>query len=140
MLNLFFIFFWFQATSLNNKNFNYVQFLQEIATEHQFEVTYVDVEEKSKSGQYQCLVQLSTLPVAVCYGTGVSSKEAQSKAANNALEYLKIMTKKWMDYYFLIQSFCLKKTIICIWLFEFFWIDGTYYIKCVFLYNKLYEK
>jgi RISC-loading complex subunit TARBP2 len=39
-------------------------------------------------------VQLSTLPVAVCYGSGSSSKEAQASAAQNALEYLKIMTKK----------------------------------------------
>ncbi|MPC19392.1 Interferon-inducible double-stranded RNA-dependent protein kinase activator A [Portunus trituberculatus] len=44
--------------------------------------------------QHQCLVQLSTLPVAVCYGTGASVKEAQSAAAHNALEYLMIMTKK----------------------------------------------
>ena len=46
------------------------------------------------SGQNQCLVQLSTLPVAVCYGTGATVKEAQSAAAHNALEYLMIMTKK----------------------------------------------
>ncbi|KAK7792293.1 hypothetical protein R5R35_004868 [Gryllus longicercus] len=83
-----------QNKSLNDATFNFVQFLQEIASEQQFEVTYVDIEEKSISGQTQCLVQLSTLPVAVCYGTGLSSKEAQSRAALNALEYLKIMTKK----------------------------------------------
>jgi len=47
------------------------------------------------TGKSQCLVQLSTLPVAVCYGSGTSSKEAQASAAQNALEYLKIMTKKW---------------------------------------------
>jgi RISC-loading complex subunit TARBP2 len=68
--------------------------LHEIATEHQFEVTYVEIEEKTISGNYQCLVQLSTLPVAVCPGSGLSSKEAQTDAAKNALEYLKIMTKK----------------------------------------------
>jgi RISC-loading complex subunit TARBP2 len=79
---------------LNAKDVNYVAFLHEIATEHQFEVTYVDVEEKSLSGRFQCLVQLSTLPVAVCQGSGVNSKEAQSGAAKAALEYLKIMTKK----------------------------------------------
>ncbi|XP_063228322.1 interferon-inducible double-stranded RNA-dependent protein kinase activator A homolog isoform X1 [Bacillus rossius redtenbacheri] len=83
-----------QATALNNVEFNYVQLLQEIATEQDFEVTYVDIEEKSIKGKSQCLVQLSTLPVAVCYGTGSNSKEAQSAAAQNALEYLKIMTKK----------------------------------------------
>lgn len=83
-----------QKTCLNNKDFNFVQFLQEIASEQQFEVTYVDIEEKSLSGKCQCLVQLSTLPVAVCYGSGASSKDAQASAAQNALEYLKIMTKK----------------------------------------------
>ncbi|KAJ4430993.1 hypothetical protein ANN_19586 [Periplaneta americana] len=83
-----------QTTSLNDANFNFVQFLQEIASEQQFEVTYVDIEEKSITGKSQCLVQLSTLPVAVCYGSGNSSKEAQASAAQNALEYLKIMTKK----------------------------------------------
>ena len=45
-------------------------------------------------GLYQCLVQLSTMPVAVCYGAGTTMKEAQSNAAHNALEYLKLMTKK----------------------------------------------
>ncbi|XP_028173523.1 interferon-inducible double-stranded RNA-dependent protein kinase activator A homolog isoform X2 [Ostrinia nubilalis] len=83
-----------QVTPLNNKDFNFVQFLQEIASEQAFEVTYVDIEEKSMSGRCQCLVQLSTLPVAVCYGAGPNSKDAQSAAAHNALEYLKIMTKK----------------------------------------------
>ncbi|XP_063907607.1 RISC-loading complex subunit tarbp2 isoform X2 [Zophobas morio] len=77
-----------------NKDFNFIQFLQEIATEQQFEVTYVDIEEKALSGKSQCLVQLSTLPVAVCYGAGATPKEAQSAAAQNALEYLKIMSKK----------------------------------------------
>lgn len=83
-----------QVTPLNNKEFNYVQFLQEIASEQAFEVTYVDIEEKSASGRWQCLVQLSTLPVAVCYGAGSASRDAQAAAAHNALEYLKIMTKK----------------------------------------------
>ncbi|KAK9890924.1 hypothetical protein WA026_012265 [Henosepilachna vigintioctopunctata] len=83
-----------QNTGLSAQDFNFVHFLQELSTEQQFEVTYVDIEEKSTTGQYQCLVQLSTLPVAVCYGYGKSSKDAQSMAARNALEYLKIMTKK----------------------------------------------
>lgn len=87
-----------QVTPLNNKDFNFVQFLQEIASEQSFEVTYVDIEEKSMTGRSQCLVQLSTLPVAVCYGSGLTSKDAQSSAAQNALEYLKIMTKKWMPH------------------------------------------
>lgn len=79
---------------MSAKEFNFVQFLQDIATEQNFEVTYVDIEEKSLSGRHQCLVQLSTLPVAVCYGIGKNPKEAKSSAAHHALEYLKIMTKK----------------------------------------------
>lgn len=53
----------------------------------------MDIEEKTITGRHQCLVQLSTLPVAVCQGAGGTSKEAQMSAAHNALEYLKIMTK-----------------------------------------------
>ncbi|XP_039296688.1 RISC-loading complex subunit tarbp2 isoform X4 [Nilaparvata lugens] len=83
-----------ESAVLKFQAFNYVQFLQEIASEQQFEVTYVDIEEKSITGKCQCLVQLSTLPVAVCHGQGATSKEAQTQAALNALEYLKIMTKK----------------------------------------------
>ncbi|XP_049824180.1 interferon-inducible double-stranded RNA-dependent protein kinase activator A homolog isoform X4 [Aethina tumida] len=79
---------------LNTNDLNFLEMLGDIAHEQNFEVTYVEVEEKSLTGQYQCLVQLSVMPVAVCYGTGNTTKEAQIKAAHNALEYLKIMTKK----------------------------------------------
>lgn len=41
-----------QAIALNNADFNFVQFLQEIASEQAFEVTYVDIEEKSLTGEY----------------------------------------------------------------------------------------
>ena len=60
----------FQTICLNDKDVNYVNFLHEISQEHQFEVTYVDIEEKTYTGRVQCLVQLSTLPVAVCQGKG----------------------------------------------------------------------
>ncbi|KAG8247815.1 RISC-loading complex subunit tarbp2 [Homalodisca vitripennis] len=39
-----------QTVVLKNQGFNFVQFLQEIASEQQFEVTYVDIEEKSMTG------------------------------------------------------------------------------------------
>ncbi|XP_050717990.1 RISC-loading complex subunit tarbp2-like isoform X4 [Eriocheir sinensis] len=83
-----------KTISLSSLSLNFVQMLQDIAQEANFVVTYVDIEELSVSGQHQCLVQLSTLPVAVCYGTGATVKEAQSAAAYNALEYLVIMTNK----------------------------------------------
>ncbi|MCL4126969.1 UNVERIFIED_CONTAM: hypothetical protein GTU68_053310 [Idotea baltica] len=82
-----------QNSSLDSLMLEFVQMLQDISQEANFVVTYVEIEEKSISGQYQCLVQLSTAPVAVCYGTGPTMKEAQAQAALNALEYLKIMTK-----------------------------------------------
>merc|ERR1719305_492670 len=46
--------------------------LEEIALEQHFEATFVDVEEVSKRGLYQCMVQMSTVPVSVCYGQGDS--------------------------------------------------------------------
>ncbi|EDW76105.2 uncharacterized protein Dwil_GK14845 [Drosophila willistoni] len=83
-----------QKTCLKNSKIDYIKLLGEIATENQFEVTYVDIEEKTYTVQFQCLVQLSTLPVGVCHGTGSTTGEARRNAAQNALEYLKIMTKK----------------------------------------------
>ncbi|XP_045592643.1 protein Loquacious isoform X2 [Procambarus clarkii] len=83
-----------ETISLSSLSLNFVQMLQDIGQEANFVVTFVDIEELSVTGQHQCLVQLSTLPVAVCYGTGASVKEAQSAAAHNGLEYLKIMTNK----------------------------------------------
>ena len=38
-------------------------------------------------------MQLSTLPVAVCYGVGDDITSANNDAARNALNYLKMMTK-----------------------------------------------
>jgi len=56
--------------------------------------TGVTIEPSFYTGKSQCLVQLSTLPVAVCKGSGTSLEEAQASAAQNALECLKIVTKK----------------------------------------------
>ncbi|KAK3103697.1 hypothetical protein FSP39_021107 [Pinctada imbricata] len=72
---------------------NYCQMLQEIAEVQRFEVSYIDIAEKSVSGQFQCLVQLSTMPIAVCHGTGTSIDESHAQAAHNALQYLRLMTK-----------------------------------------------
>ncbi|XP_013418700.1 interferon-inducible double-stranded RNA-dependent protein kinase activator A-like [Lingula anatina] len=82
------------TTSLNTPASNFCQLLQEIAEEQCFEVTYVDLQELSNKGNRQCLVQLSTMPVAVCHGSGPTSDECHANAAHNALQYLKIMTKK----------------------------------------------
>lgn len=67
--------------------------LKDISTEQDFDVTFVDVEEKSRDDKYHCLVQMSTTPVAVCYGVAESQKEAKFNAVTNALQYLRLMTK-----------------------------------------------
>jgi len=72
---------------------NYCQMLQEIAEVQRFEVQYFDIKEDMGSGVNQCLVQLSTVPVAVCQGTGPVMDEAHANAAHNALQYLRIMIK-----------------------------------------------
>ena len=81
-------------SSLREPNLDYVRLLAELGQEQGFEITYVDIEERSASGENQCLVQLSTLPVAVCYGVGQNQATANNDAARHALNYLKLMTKK----------------------------------------------
>lgn len=67
--------------------------LEEISEEQHFEATFVDVEETSKRGLYQCMVQMSTVPVSVCYGQGDSPDSARQAAALDALDYLQLLTK-----------------------------------------------
>ena len=66
--------------------------LQEIAAEQCFTVTYVDIEEKSTTDKYHTIVQISTVPVAVCYGVGDTEEESKADAAFNGCMYLKLMT------------------------------------------------
>merc|ERR1712083_115840 len=72
---------------------NYVAILEEVAKEQQLEVMYVDVEEISKSGLYQCMVRLSTMPVALCFGRGKTKELAKQDADKDALSYVKLMIK-----------------------------------------------
>ena len=48
----------------------------------------------SVAGKRQCLIQLSSMPIAVCHGSGSTPDEARVDAALNALQYLLIMTEK----------------------------------------------
>ncbi|KAI5751365.1 hypothetical protein M8J77_006796 [Diaphorina citri] len=77
----------------NQKGFDPVQYLHEISQDQRFEITFVEIEDKSLSGQFQALVQLATYPVAVCHGQGKTQQEAKTVAAHNAIEYLRLMTK-----------------------------------------------
>ena len=80
--------------SLRDPNMDCVRILAELGNEQHFDVTYVDIEERTAKNEVQCLVQISTMPVAVCHGTGRDQANANNQAARNALEYLKIMIKK----------------------------------------------
>lgn len=79
---------------LSLPNTDYIQLLSEIASEQGFNITYLDIEELSANGQYQCLAELSTSPITVCHGSGISCGNAQSDAAHNALQYLKIIAER----------------------------------------------
>lgn len=79
---------------LSTAGVDYVGLLREIADEQTFEVTYVPLEDLSTEGKHCCLVQLTSMPLAVCLGEGPSPDRARQHAARTALEYLKIMTKK----------------------------------------------
>ncbi|KAM4023837.1 interferon-inducible double-stranded RNA-dependent protein kinase activator A [Anomaloglossus baeobatrachus] len=83
-----------KKSALSVPNTDYVKMLTEVAEEQDFRVSYMDIEELSVNGQYQCLAELSSNPVTVCHGTGLSCGNAHNDAAHNALQYLKIMAGK----------------------------------------------
>lgn len=76
---------------LSIPNTDYIQMMLELSKEQGFEVTYFDIEELTVNGQYQCLAELSTSPVTVCHGTGISCGNAHNDAAHSALQYIKIL-------------------------------------------------
>ncbi|XP_071331014.1 interferon-inducible double-stranded RNA-dependent protein kinase activator A homolog [Trachinotus anak] len=76
---------------LSIPNTDYILLMLELSKEQGFEVTYFDIDELTVNGQYQCLAELSTSPVTVCHGTGISCSNAHNDAAHNALQYIKIM-------------------------------------------------
>lgn len=76
---------------LSIPNTDYIQMIVDLSNEQGFEVTYFDIDELTVNGQYQCLAELSTSPVTVCHGTGISCSNAHNDAAHSALQYIKIM-------------------------------------------------
>lgn len=46
------------------------------------------------TGRYQCLLPMTLTPIAVVCGSGDTYEEAQKQAAYNALNYLRLMTKR----------------------------------------------
>ncbi|XP_067891616.1 interferon-inducible double-stranded RNA-dependent protein kinase activator A homolog A-like [Heterodontus francisci] len=80
-----------KRSPLSIPNTDYIQMLAEVMKEQEFDVSYMDIDELTVNGQYQCLAELSTRPVTVCHGTGISRGNAHNDAAHSALQYLKIM-------------------------------------------------
>ncbi|KAM8857481.1 interferon-inducible double-stranded RNA-dependent protein kinase activator A homolog [Synchiropus picturatus] len=81
-----------RRSPLSIPNTDYIQVMLELSAEQGFRVTYIDIDELTVNGQYQCLAELATSPVTVCYGTGISRGNAQNAAAHHALQYIKVMT------------------------------------------------
>ncbi len=82
-----------QSLSVDDLTSESVKRLEDIGREQDFAVNFVELEELSKKGENMCLVQLSTIPEAVCFGTGATKEDAKAATAFNALEYLLLMTK-----------------------------------------------
>uniref|UniRef100_A0A3B3RDE1 RISC-loading complex subunit TARBP2 n=1 Tax=Paramormyrops kingsleyae TaxID=1676925 RepID=A0A3B3RDE1_9TELE len=80
-----------RSQPLGEPDSNFCALLQDLSEEQRFDISYLDLEERSLSGLYQCLVELSTQPVTVCHGFAPSQDAARASAARNALQYLKIM-------------------------------------------------
>ncbi|KAG9340624.1 hypothetical protein JZ751_021180 [Albula glossodonta] len=76
---------------LGQPNSNFCSLLHDLSEEQRFDVSYLDIEERSLSGLCQCLVELSTQPITVCHGFAPNQDAARASAAHNALQYLKIM-------------------------------------------------
>ncbi|XP_028847980.1 interferon-inducible double-stranded RNA-dependent protein kinase activator A homolog isoform X2 [Denticeps clupeoides] len=76
---------------LSIPNTDYVQMMADLSQEQGFDVTYYNVDELTVNGQYQCLAEMSTQPVTVYHGTGISRSNAYNDAAHSALQYIKIM-------------------------------------------------
>nr|XP_046166171.1 RISC-loading complex subunit tarbp2 isoform X3 [Oncorhynchus gorbuscha]XP_046166172.1 RISC-loading complex subunit tarbp2 isoform X3 [Oncorhynchus gorbuscha] len=70
---------------------DFCSLLHDLSEEQRFDVSYLDIEERSLSGLCQCLVELSTQPITVCHGFAPNQDGARASAAHNALQYLKIM-------------------------------------------------
>lgn len=83
-----------QEVDLMDPNLDCANLLQEISEELEFEITYIPMEAQGKNGDFHCMVQISSLPLAVCFGRGFSKEEAKTDAAFNALQFIKIMSKK----------------------------------------------
>jgi hypothetical protein len=71
-------------------------FLTELSEESNFKINFVDEINKDDETK-RSLLQLSSLPVAVCIGEGTTMQAARLKASECALRYLQIILKPEND-------------------------------------------
>lgn len=69
------------------------EFLEELGYEMNFTVSFVPIEEKSKSNTFQSLVQLTTSPVTVFCGSGLNLEDAKLEGVYKAFDFLKIVNR-----------------------------------------------
>ncbi|XP_015911790.1 protein Loquacious [Parasteatoda tepidariorum] len=83
-----------QDIDLLDPNLDCTKLLQNIAAEQNFDVHYIPIEQQGKNGDFHCLVQITSLPVAVCFGTAATKEDAKVNSARNALNFIQLMCKK----------------------------------------------
>lgn len=70
-----------------------IEFLEDLGDELKYNVSFVEIEEMSKADTFQTLLQLTTTPVTVFCGSGVTIEDAKMEAVYKALEFLQIMNR-----------------------------------------------
>jgi len=75
-----------------NMGMDFVQMLADVAAEENFDVCYIESDRKNEDEEVHCLVELSTMPVVVCYTAGKDKASAKLMAARAALNCLKMMS------------------------------------------------
>lgn len=68
--------------------------LHEESIKHGFTTEFLDINERSTCGLFQCLLRLNTMPASVVHGQGATVQDSHVEAARHALQYLKIMASE----------------------------------------------
>lgn len=67
--------------------------LERISEENNLRVIECPLEERSASGQFLFMLEITTLPVCVCTGRGETREQAEADAIVSSLDYLKLIMK-----------------------------------------------
>lgn len=73
-------------------DYSYIATLTNVALDQDFDINFIPIKERGFSGKYYCLVQLGSVPLAVCFGSAATPEEAKEESAHNALLFLKVLT------------------------------------------------